>query len=218
MFTGIIEEFGTIAEIKTVKDSLELKINCSKILSDVNLGDSIAINGVCLTVTAFNNKCFSVDVMPETYNATALMELKLGTSVNLERALAVGGRMGGHFVSGHVDGIGEIVAIRKNNNAFNYEIKLSVELLKYCLLRGSIAIDGTSLTIFEVGNDFIRVSLIPHTTISSVLGQKKAGDIVNIECDMLGKYAINLLQNFNNSTLNNQSKISTEFLQQQGFM
>lgn len=221
MFTGIIEELGTVAEIKTIKDSLELKINCSKILSDIHLGDSIAINGVCLTVTTFDNKCFSADVMPETYKSTTLTKLKLGNLVNLERAIAVGGRLGGHFVSGHVDGIGEIVTVTKNNNAWDYEIKVGFELLKYCLLKGSIAIDGTSLTIFNVGNDFIRVSLIPHTTISSVLGQKKASDTVNIECDILGKYAINLLQNLNNvnnSMLNNQSKISTEFLQQQGFI
>lgn len=219
MFTGIIEELGSIAQIKTVKDSQELKINCNKILNDIHLGDSIAINGVCLTVTAFDDKSFCVDVMPETFNNTSLAKLKTNAMVNLERALAVGGRLGGHFVSGHVDGVGEVAAITKNNNAFNYEIKLNSQLLKFCLLKGSVAIDGTSLTIFELGPNYIRVSLIPHTVKNTILGQRKIGDIVNIECDMLGKYAINLLQNINNnSMLSNQSKINTEFLYQQGFM
>lgn len=221
MFTGIIEELGTVTHIKTVKDSQELKINCNKILSDISLGDSIAINGVCLTVTTFDDKCFCVDVMPETYKSTSLSRLKTNVKVNLERALAVGGRLGGHFVSGHVDGVGEITSITKNNNAWNYGIRLDKELLKYCLLKGSIAVDGTSLTIFEIGDDFVGISLIPHTVTNSILGQKKVGDIVNIECDMLGKYAINLLQSPNNpngSVLNHQSKINVDFLQQQGFM
>ena len=216
MFTGIIKELGKISQIKTVKDSQQLTIQSREVLKDVNLGDSIAINGVCLTVTSFNDKCFMVDVMPETYNCTSLSKLQIGAKVNLEPALAVGSRLGGHFVTGHIDGIGEIVAVKNNNNALDYKIKLSSGLLKFCLFKGSIAVDGTSLTIFELGDDYIRLSLIPHTVSASVLGNKGVGDIVNIECDMLGKYAINLLSKYTSNT--NETKINKELLEQQGFI
>lgn len=220
MFTGIIKELGKISQIKTVKDSQQLTIQAKEILKDIHLGDSIAINGTCLTVTTFNDKEFTVDVMPETYNCTSLAKLQINSFVNLEPALAIGGRMGGHFVTGHVDGVGEITNINKNNNAINYEIKLPKSLLKYCLLKGSIAVDGTSLTIFAIDKDLIRLSLIPHTLKNSVLGSKNIGDSVNIECDMLGKYVVNLITqsgNMQNSNMG-ETKINQEFLQQQGFM
>lgn len=212
MFTGIIEELGTIQAIKTVKDSQQLTIGCKHILTDVKLGDSIAVNGVCLTVTKFDINSFNVDVMPETYHNTSLAHITINSQVNLERALAIGGRLGGHFVSGHVDGIGKIIAISPNNNAINYEIALHDNLLKYCLPKGSIAIDGTSLTIFAVNDNSIRLSLIPHTIANTILGQKKVGDIVNIENDMLGKYVVNLIEQ------PSQTNITHDFLQQQGFI
>lgn len=218
MFTGIIQELGKISQIRTAKDSQQLTISAKEVLKDVNLGDSIAINGVCLTVTSFNDKEFTVDVMPETYNSTSLSTIKVNSLVNLEPALAVGGRLGGHFVTGHVDNTGEIIMVTKNNNAVNYKIKLAKELLKYCLLKGSIAVDGTSLTIFAIDNDSVSLSLIPHTMKNSVLGYKGIGEIVNIECDMLGKYALSLLSRVGTMQNEENTKINEEFLQQQGFM
>lgn len=228
MFTGIIQELGTVERIKTVKDAMQLTIRGKNILKNINLGDSIAINGVCLTVTAFDSDCFTLDVMPETYKATSLSKLKVDAKVNLEPALSFDGRIGGHFVTGHIDGVGEIIKIREDNNAVNYQIKLSSELLQYCILKGSIAVDGTSLTIFALDTISIGISLIPHTMKNSVLGQKKVGDIVNIECDMLGKYVVNLLLQRSAATSNNsaklemstpiETKINTDFLQQHGFV
>ena len=212
MFTGIIEEIGTVAKVTTKSEALELTVLAKHILSDVKLGDSIAVNGVCLTVTAFNADSFSVDVMPETFRATSLSGLKSGAKVNLERALAVGGRLGGHFVTGHVDGCGEILKIEPCSNALNYTISCASDLLKYCIYKGSIAVDGTSLTIFALGANTFQLALIPHTLKNSVLGTKKVGDKVNIECDMLGKYAVSLLKP------DAATSINQTFLQQHGFM
>lgn len=216
MFTGIIEELGTITQVLTNKDSQQITIRATIVLADVKLGDSIAINGVCLTVTSFTDKEFCVDVMPETYKCTSLAKIKIGTKVNLERAMAVGSRLGGHFVTGHVDGVGEVTAIKKNNNAIEYKIKIPEELTKYCMYKGSIAIDGTSLTIFGVENNIIIVSLIPHTVEYSVLGMKVMGDIVNIECDMLGKYIVQHLDNIQKSA--KPTSLSKDFLTEQGFI
>ena len=201
MFTGIIEEIGTIKGIRSKNEAMELSIAAKEILSDVRLGDSIAVNGVCLTVTAFDAVAFSVDVMPETFRATAMSNLIAGSVVNLERALSLGDRLGGHFVTGHVDGVGEITQITPCDNAVNYTIKLNAELLRHCIFRGSIAIDGISLTIFGVTDSEIQLSLIPHTLTHTILGQKKVGDKVNIEGDMLSKHVANLLKN---TPLNNQ--------------
>ena len=212
MFTGIIEEIGTVSKVVNKSEALELTIKAKHILKDIKLGDSIAINGVCLTVTTFNSEMFTLDVMPETFRATALATIKVGVKVNLERALAVGGRLGGHFVTGHVDGTGEIIAIEPCSNAVNYIISCSNDLLKYCILKGSIAVDGTSLTIFSLDQTTFKLALIPHTIKNTVLGQKAIGDKVNIECDMLGKYVVNLLSHNPTSTVNQT------FLQQHGFM
>ena len=195
MFTGIIEELGTIKSITTSGEVMQLNITANKVLADVKLGDSIAVNGACLTVTSFTKNMFSVDVMPETFRATSLSKLQVGSGVNLERSLAVGDRLGGHFVTGHVDGIGTITKITPCDNAQNYTISLDKELLKYCIYKGCITVDGTSLTIFGVNPDGVDLALIPHTLANSVIGSKKVGDIVNIECDMLGKYVANLMQN-----------------------
>ena len=212
MFTGIIEEIGTVSKVINKSEALELIISAKHVLSDVKLGDSIAINGVCLTVTSFTTNSFSVDVMPETFRATSLASIKNGAAVNLERALAVGGRMGGHFVTGHVDGTGEIIKIEPASNAINYTVRCDTSLLKYCILKGSIAVDGTSLTIFGLDSTTFKLALIPHTVKNSLLGQKKVGDKVNIECDMLGKYVVNMLQS------HSETEINQTFLQQHGFI
>ncbi|MCC2625681.1 MAG: ribE [Burkholderiales bacterium] len=192
MFTGIIEELGTVSKINTNSQSLEMTILAKNILKDIKLGDSIAVNGVCLTVTSFNDKQFSVDVMPETYKATSLAKVKSGDMINLESSLRFNGKLGGHFVTGHVDDIGVIEEITPVDNAINYKIRINKDLIKYCIYKGSIAIDGTSLTIFGVGDNWLTIALIPHTVKNSVIGCKKVGDIVNVECDMLGKYVLNL--------------------------
>ena len=185
MFTGIIEEMGTIKQIKTVSaQAIKLTVGAKKILTDVHLGDSISINGICLTVTDFNAEQFQVDVMPETIKSTSLSLLGEGSKVNLERSMPANGRFGGHFVSGHVDGTGKITEKIKQENAIYY----TIELPEYTLQKGSIAVDGVSLTIFERSNHSFIISLIPHTVSETILGLKKEGDIVNIECDMFAKY------------------------------
>lgn len=216
MFTGIIEEIGKVEQMKQSGDSIVMKVNAEKVLSDVQLGDSIAVNGVCLTVTSFDSRHFTVDMMPETVRNTSLRQLGRGSKVNLERAMAAGGRFGGHFVSGHVDGIGEIVRKERLDNAVYYEIKVNKDLRKYMLLKGSVAIDGTSLTIFGVTDHTFTVSIIPHTLSETVIGTKEIGDIVNIECDMVGKY----IEQFIHQRFSEQkqgSSITTSFLEENGF-
>lgn len=219
MFTGIIEEIGSVANIQHTGDSFVLTIEANKVLADVHLGDSIAVNGVCLTVTSFSKNRFTVDVMPETVKATSLKIVKRGSKVNLERAMAAGGRFGGHFVAGHVDGVGVIKGKKQLENAVYYEIEAAPELLRYIILKGSVAVDGTSLTVFGVSDDSFTLSLIPLTLSETILGMKSTGDIVNIECDMIGKYVGHFL---NNQTKVNPKRssnnITAQFLEENGFM
>lgn len=194
MFTGIIEELGTVREIRNQASSLRLTISCKKVLSDVNIGDSIAVNGVCLTVNAYTSADFSADVIPETFHSTGLRFLDKGASVNLERAMAANGRFGGHFVSGHVDGTGTIVGEKRLSNAIYKVIEVDPSLMKYMMYKGSITVDGTSLTIFEITDRTFTISLIPTTVNDSVIGMKGRGETVNIECDMLAKYMERLME------------------------
>lgn len=217
MFTGIIEEIGEIATIQRTGKSFVLTIGAKKILEDVHLGDSIAVNGVCLTVTSFTGNRFAVDVMPETVKATSLQSLTRGSNVNLERAMAAGGRFGGHFVSGHIDGTGIIKRKEAHENAVYYEIETAPELLQYVIFRGSIAVDGTSLTVFGVSDNSFTLSLIPHTLWETVLGQKGQGDIVNLECDMIGKYVGHFLKNQSSNEQKSKSGITASFLEENGF-
>lgn len=217
MFTGIIEEIGTVKKIQKVSDqAVTMTISSRKILEDVGLGDSISVNGICLTVTHFTSDYFEVDAMPETIKATSLNSLKKGSSVNLERAMAANGRFGGHFVSGHIDATGKIVKKKKEQNAIYYDIEIPNDLTKYILPKGSITVDGTSLTIFGIQKSIFTISLIPHTAKETILGEKEEGDIVNIECDMLAKYVQKMLQNDDHEQKVN--RISKDFLQQNGFM
>ncbi|MGG3803081.1 riboflavin synthase [Metabacillus fastidiosus] len=214
MFTGIIEEIGRIEKIESASDAIVLTIKAKKVLEDVHLGDSIAVNGVCLTVTSFTGQLFTVDVMPESIKATSLKDLTKGSPVNLERAMAANGRFGGHFVSGHVDGVGKIIKKQPVGNAVYYEIELAEELTETLILKGSITVDGVSLTIFGLEATKVVISIIPHTLSETVLGFKGAGDIVNIECDMLGKYVKKLISGKQTSK---QSSISKAFLEENGF-
>ncbi len=213
MFTGIIEELGTIKAIKRGGKWCVLTIGASMILQDVQLGDSIAVNGICLTVTSFSSDHFTVDVMPETLDKTSLSSLQIGSPVNLERAMKAGGRFGGHFVSGHVDGMGVIHSKKNWGNAVLIEIKASEELLYYMIPKGSITIDGISLTIVDVKMDRFSISIIPHTLEKTVLQYKGTGDIVNLECDMIGKYIEKYV-----SARKGTGKISQDFLAEHGFI
>jgi riboflavin synthase len=193
LFTGIIEEIGTVSAVRPGSNSSQLSIRCTKVLSDVKKGDSLAVNGVCLTVSDFSSNHFTADVMPETVKATTLQALRAGSPVNLERAMAADGRFGGHLVSGHVDGTGEIVAVRHKENAIYLEIGIAAELLKYFIPKGSVTVDGTSLTVFGVTDKSFIISLIPVTQDDSIIGRKRTGDKVNVECDMLAKYIERLM-------------------------
>lgn len=213
MFTGIIEEVGTIGSMQGNDHAIQMTIHAAKIIHDINLGDSISVNGVCLTVTEFTGKSFTVDVMPETVKATSLISLKTGSSVNLERAMAANGRFGGHFVTGHVDGIGTIIRKKPSANAVYYDIKVSEDITSALVMKGSIAIDGISLTIFGLEDGKVTVSIIPHTLSETVLGGKQAGEIVNIECDMIGKY----IKKFVQQSTQSSSSLTTDFLKENGF-
>lgn len=188
MFTGIIEELGTIKSLEVKSKNPAIELLAAEILSDINIGDSISVNGVCLTVISFTRGSFKVEVMPETLKKTALSGLKRGDKVNLERALPLGGRLGGHLVSGHIDGVGEIIKKYRETNAVVIAIEASPEVLKYVIPKGSIAIDGISLTVVELKQNSFTVSLIPHTAKMTTLGFKQPGDMVNLEGDMIGKY------------------------------
>ena len=212
MFTGIVEELGVIKTIKNEPKSMQLTIESKKVIEDIHLGDSIAINGVCLTVISFSTKQFTVDVMPETVKATNIHALQTGQVVNLERAMPANGRFGGHFVSGHVDGTGIILRKRKLANAVYVNIGISKELSKFCMMKGSIAIDGISLTIFDGKPTQITVSLIPHTFDQTILGIKQEQEVVNIENDLLGKYIIHHLER-----KDEKSSITLDFLKENGF-
>ncbi|MCW2277199.1 riboflavin synthase [Heliophilum fasciatum] len=193
MFTGIVEALGTVRQIKRGAQSARIRIDAAAIMNDVHLGDSIAVNGICLTVVAFDGRGFEADVMAETLRRTSLAQVKPGTAVNVERAMRADGRFGGHLVSGHIDGVGTIRKQTQVDIAVLTEIACEAELLKYMIPQGSVAIDGISLTIVDVRSDGFQISLIPHTGQMTTLGFKKAGDLVNLEVDVLAKYIERLL-------------------------
>ncbi|MDO7786058.1 riboflavin synthase [Desulforamulus aquiferis] len=198
-------------------DSAKLHILASTVLSDVRIGDSIAVNGVCLTVTTFGEGVFTADVMAETLAKTNLRELRPGSKVNLERALRMGDRLGGHMVSGHVDGVGSIVGLERHDIATIVTLQAPEQVMRYIIKKGSVAIDGTSLTVVDFEQDKFQVSLIPHTAQATVLGSKKIGESVNLESDVLGKYIERLLQSREDKGTR-QSKLSMEFLSANGFL
>ncbi|GIN57693.1 riboflavin synthase subunit alpha [Lederbergia ruris] len=209
MFTGIIEEIGTIAQVQSRPQSLKLEITAHTILQDIELGHSIAVNGVCLTVTHFSSTHFTV----ETFHTTSLQKLKTGSEVNLERALSLQDRLGGHFVTGHVDGIAIVHSQYEVENALYMTLRIPDEWKKYLLPKGAIALDGTSLTIFKVEDNQVTISLIPHTQEKTVLANKEMGDVVNLECDVLGKYVEQMV--FQSKV--KQQSLTKDFLQRNGF-
>lgn len=215
MFTGIIEETGTIGTIHKGLRSIRLQIRASRIMDDLHPGDSIAVNGVCLTADEVLPHGFIADVMPETMQRTGFKTLSPGTTVNLERAMAAGGRFGGHMVSGHIDDVGSIISRTVDDNAILLQIMLPEALAVLTVQKGSITIDGVSLTIAALSDATVTVSLIPHTAMATTLHQKKPGDLVNIECDLIGKYIQRFLAASPPGKV--QSKITTNFLHNNGF-
>lgn len=211
MFTGIVEEIGSIQEIKKGARQTVFSIKASKVLEDANIGDSIAVNGVCLTVTTLNGNTFTADVMNETLSRSSLGSLRAGSPVNLERAMAAGGRFGGHIVSGHIDGTGRIASVTRDDNAVWFRIMADKKLLRYIVEKGSIAIDGISLTVAKTDSESFSVSIIPHTIDRTILGTRKVGDTVNLENDIIGKYVEKLMQN-------DESGVTLDLLAKNGFM
>ena len=224
MFTGLVEELGTVRGTARGRDSARISIEAAKILGDMNTGDSIAVNGVCLTAVEFDRSHFVADVMSETMAKTNLAALKPGDRVNLERALRLGDRLGGHIVSGHIDGVGSILRREKHDIATLITISAPPQVMKYIIKKGSVAIDGTSLTVvgFTVANNnegSFQVSLIPHTAHMTTLGMKKAGDTVNLEGDLIGKYIERLLDARRGEEPEKaKSGISMNYLLEKGFI
>ena len=194
MFTGIVEEVGRVRFLRGGSKDGVLRIAAKRVLGDVRLGDSIAVNGVCLTVTDFDGGSFTADVMPESLRRSNLGMLRAGSPVNLERALVADGRFGGHIVSGHIDGMGTIASVRQEANAVWYEIEAAPSLLRLVVEKGSVALDGISLTVARVDGQSFAISAIPHTVSVTPLAHRRVGDPVNLETDVLGKYVENLLQ------------------------
>ena len=216
MFTGIIEETGVVRSVISGHNSGIIAIKANAVLDGTKLGDSIAVNGVCLTVTKISENEFCADVMPETLRRSNLGLLRLGDLVNLERAMAANGRFGGHIVSGHIDGMGAIKDIKNEENAVWVTISAPHDILRLIVEKGSIAIDGISLTVAAVGEQTFSVSIIPHTGSKTTLLNKKIGDNVNLENDIVGKYVEKLMQPVNTSK-KSDSKITFEFLRQNGY-
>lgn len=219
MFTGIIEEIGTIRRIQNASHSAVLHIQAKEILADMKTGDSIAVNGVCLTVTAFDGNGFRADVMHETLNRSSLASLKTGSHVNLERAMPANGRFGGHIVAGHVDGVGTILAVRRDGNAVWYDIQADRQIMKYIVVKGSVTIDGISLTVAKTSAGQFSISAIPHTVDVTILKERAVGDTVNLETDIIGKYVERFLTAPNDDSAGcpGQPEITREFLRKYGF-
>ena len=213
MFTGIIEELGTVGQMDRRPDSIKLTIQARKVLEGTQLGDSIAVNGVCLTVTSMTDSSFTADVMHETMRRSSLSDIKSGSKVNLERAMEVGGRLGGHIVSGHIDGVGHIARIAADGIARVITISIPKDMEPFIVEKGSIAIDGISLTVVSVGNSQFSVSIIPHTMANTTLIDKHPGAVVNLETDVIGKY----VHSFTTAHTGKRSGITMETLLENGF-
>ena len=211
IFTGLIEEIGKISVIKNKSQGLKIKIEADKVIENVNIGDSIAVNGVCLTVTEHTKNSFTADAMYETINRSNLKRLRPGDRVNLEKSLTLSKPLGGHLVTGDVECEGEIMSVEVNGIARHYKIKMDKKYMKYVVEKGRITLDGASLTVIDAENDTFSVSLIPHTIENIILGSKKSGDLVNIETDLFAKYVEKILNS------EKETGLTQEFLSKNGF-
>lgn len=222
MFTGIIEEVGTVKKIIGHQTSGFIEVTADKVLSGTNIGDSIAVNGVCLTVTRMQSGSFIADVMAETLRKTNLGSLPIGADVNLERAMAADGRFGGHIVSGHIDGTGKVISLQPEGNAVWVTVSAPAPILHLIVNKGSIAIDGISLTVAYVDDSVFKVSVIPHTGAETALLKRRPGDMVNLENDVIGKYVEKLLLPYSTAEMKTSVQpesdgITMDFLQRHGF-
>ena len=213
MFTGIIEEISKVIEFVHLSNGAQIKVQCSKVLEGTKIGDSISINGCCQTVTEIGEDFFTADVSAETLNVSNFSELKIGTLVNLERALTPSSRMGGHIVQGHIDCTGKFLIYEKLSDFYNLTFEIPAEALKYIVKKGSIAINGVSLTVANIQGNLMKVAVIPHTYQNTTLSNLRSNETVNIETDILGRYVEKFL-----SSDNNNSRLSEEFLKENGFM
>lgn len=216
MFTGIVEELGIIRKLHVSGHSGSIEIEAHKVLQNTNVGDSIAVNGICLTVTSLGKDFFTADIMAETVRRSSLKNATSGDFVNLERAMAADGRFGGHIVSGHVDGTGTILSMKKEENAVWVTISAPPSIMKFIVEKGSVCLDGISLTVAAVGESDFKVSVIPHTGGETTLLKKKAGNTINIENDIIGKYVDRLL-NFKDSSPSESGGITMDFLRKYDF-
>ncbi|MFW6001056.1 MAG: riboflavin synthase [Halanaerobium sp.] len=212
MFTGIVQEKGEFNRKITANNKYQLEIKAEKVLNDLKIGDSIAVNGACLTVVEFGDNYFRADVMPETLKATNLGDLKTGSEVNLEQSLRLSDFIGGHFVTGHIDGTAAVKNIRNQSNAKLIDLSIPAEIEKYIVKKGSVAVNGVSLTVMKINNGIMTISLIPETWSETNLADIKKGDIVNIETDMLGKYVYKMMDN------KKDNNITKDFLAENGFI
>ena len=219
MFTGLIEAIGEIDQIGKKRDSFQIRITSALDLSSSDIGASISVNGVCLTAVAVEKNAFTVEASPETLARTTLNEHKRGDLVNLEQALQLSDRLGGHLVTGHIDGIGEIISITKNSNALVIGISIPLPLTRYLIEKGSVGVDGVSLTINEIQGNTFTVSIIPHTAQNATIGKKRIGEKVNIETDLIGKYVERFLHEaaLLPKTQGKSSSINADFLNKHGF-
>lgn len=218
MFTGIVEELGTIRSVTKGDKSAVVKVGASTVVTDVKMGDSICVNGVCLTVVSFTGSEFSADVMAETLRRSNLGELKPGDRVNLERAMKPSDRLGGHIVSGHIDGVGTIGSVVREDIANVFTVAAPPEVMRYVISKGSIAIDGISLTVVDYAEDSFRVSIIPHTAAQTTLGFKKQGAKVNLESDVIAKYVERLFPGDRDAGGGPKPGLTMGFLAEHGFM
>lgn len=224
MFTGIIEEVGTVMSVKSSANAMKLTIRAPKVTQDINMGDSIAVNGICLTACGLGRESFTVDVMGETLSRTSLKGSRCGSHVNLERALTLNGRLGGHIVSGHIDGIGTVTAIKNDDIARLITISAPQAVMDLIVEKGSVAVDGISLTVASVSSGDFTVSVIPHTMDNTILTEKTPGDTVNLENDCIGKYVRKLMelsehemQDAAARRCSGKSRVTAGFLTENGF-
>lgn len=211
MFTGIVEEIGTIKSLSKGSSDASIIVECKVVLQDLKIGDSVAINGVCQTVVKFDSSSFTVEVSKETLNVTNFVSLRTGDKVNLERALTLQSRLGGHMVSGHIDGLAKVKKIQKISEFYNLDFEIEKALTKYVVKKGSVALNGVSLTVADIASNVFSVAVIPHTFENTVLKSLKVGDFVNVEVDILAKYVEKFLSRGDNSG------VDEKFLKENGF-
>jgi len=215
MFTGIIEEVGNVKSVQISGSTAAIEIEAARVLESLQPGDSMAVNGTCLTVRSKRPQFFLAELSHETLARTNLRQLQPGNRVNLERALLPTTRLGGHFVQGHVDGVGKVLTIESENEFAFYRFSLPSPMKPYVVEKGSIAVDGISLTVSKLDSDSFQVAIIPHTLENTNLGERQTGDLVNIECDLLAKYVESLLNH--GASSNRTSGLTVEYLKEQGY-